>query len=194
MDNLERLQELTKVDAQAIREARKAKLVKTGIYEWAAEARSQLKKEIEPALKETRPFFDRVARLNFDRLYAYLPAPVQTVRHLLDEARPNFEIPAHILQGLTELEAHDPYARFEDEWELRRWASRIEGLLNHRNVASTLYSLKKRIEEELAGMVHTLEYNAGRGVDCFPPAELSAMVRDTAPKKEPQVDSQIDLR
>jgi len=194
MDDITKLQNLTKVDEHAVREARKKKLVDTRIFEIAAEARRCLKKEIESALKETWPFFDRVARLNFDRLYVYLPAPVQTVRHLLDEARPNFEIPARILQGLTELEAHDPYAKFEDDYELRRWASRIEGLLNHRNVASTLRSLKAQIEWELAGMVHTLEYNAGRGIDCFPPAELSAIVRGTESKKEPQVDSQFDLR
>jgi len=193
-DNLAILQELTKGDEQAIREKRKAKLVRTGIYDLALEARKRLDHEIAPALKATKPYFDKVARLNFDRLYVYLPAPVQSIRHLLEEAQANFDIPIRIQQGLTELEARDPYAKFEDDYEMRRWANgHIGGLLNCRNIASSLYSLKARIEWELSEMVHTLEYNAGRGVLCTPPVELTTIVRGAPSRKETVVDSEIEL-
>jgi len=197
-DSIQYLSELEKNNQNAARESRKAKLIATGIFEEAKLARRVHEKEFLPAVRETQPYFKEVGksvrngliRRTFgDTIGNEIKNAIEEVELLLEKTR---QVPA----ALDELANRDPYEPFPDPYERDRWCMKMRDHMGNHCGAARLLTLKQFIEDQLKEGIRARGYSIRMGfikADDLP-VELSAIVRGTASKAEPEVDSQIDLR
>ena len=146
------LRDEAKSNREKLQAQREQWLRDTGIFEIEADAREKLR-EIERAIAEHGPFFDRVARLDFGAMPTATGVEVGVIRQALGEWHTCRSVPAQLAEGFSRLDNLKSDIHNRPDLDLndrkRAYIRCATCFAGRNNTADYIRTLRTRIEDQL---------------------------------------------